>query len=600
MPPKLASQRFSLFSQPLTASGGDGKPKMLHGIASSTVRDLHGDVMELSALQDMEAQANSGLTIFGNHEYRVPDDIYGSVDKAWLVESNQIDKETGSRIWHLHYDIIINEENEQAVKSWRTFKSNPKIRMGLSIGAMIPADGWEWDPKAEGYIIRHVQLLETSIVGIPANTESWLISGVLALKSAITKAQQKVKLSAPELQLNSDGSYDIHGSIEGLLSNRAPDVTTFSGSTVVAKMGGCTDCGHSAGCDCTDCDCTNSYHTGSQTTSVEPPMQLEAMEGEPASHATCETCGYEQDGLFAEGICPHCKSAGPFLATKDDGNTASSGGGSGDADSKSDAPLQRQDVYQHDHPHAHSHGGEHTHKKGDVDHSHDHTHIHGHQHSHGDENDHNHDEKMNQPDHNHDHADSGGDHPHEAPSSGAPADTNAVEVPLTEAKVTVIEIDTDDGATDSDAGSEGGESTGDDASSQEASANPMSDPGNDDAGEPPLGDPTRSENPDLVATAAHAADFARVAEALVEQTKAREAAERRVLELTSELETAKREREVALTQAGEAVLMAKRIVEEVGNTPMGRRAVGSPDVQRDLDDLAGIYDPEVLQVLRER
>ena len=165
---------FKIFAPMLKASmGTDGKMR-LHGIASSTVKDRHGDTMNPSALVDMERSANNNLTIFLNHEYKVPEDVAGHVERAF-VRSHPQDPD----IHDLSLDIVINDKNERAVKAWEAIDGGTQL--GLSIGAMIPDGGAERDRKTGSYSINHVDLLETSLVGVPANPRSWVEYAVKSL-----------------------------------------------------------------------------------------------------------------------------------------------------------------------------------------------------------------------------------------------------------------------------------------------------------------------------------------------------------------------------------------------------------------------------------
>src|SRR5579859_2954309 len=63
----------------VTKAADDGAPApdgLLAAVGSSTVRDLQGDTMELTALKDMQA-VPLGMAIFVNHAYSVPEDIVG-------------------------------------------------------------------------------------------------------------------------------------------------------------------------------------------------------------------------------------------------------------------------------------------------------------------------------------------------------------------------------------------------------------------------------------------------------------------------------------------------------------------------------------------
>jgi phage head maturation protease len=165
---------FKIFAPMLKASLGPDNRMRLHGIASSTVKDRHGDTMSPSALVDMERSANNNMTIFLNHEYRVPEDVAGSVERA-IIRSHPQD----ASIHDLALDIIVNQSNERAVKAWEAI--NGGTQLGLSIGAMIPDGGAVRDRKSGSYEINHVELLETSLVGVPANPRSWVEYAVKSL-----------------------------------------------------------------------------------------------------------------------------------------------------------------------------------------------------------------------------------------------------------------------------------------------------------------------------------------------------------------------------------------------------------------------------------
>jgi len=200
---------FKIFAPMLKASmGPDGKMR-LHGIASSTVKDRHGDTMNPSALSDMENSANNNMTIFLNHEYRVPEDVAGSVERA-IIRSHPQD----SSIHDLALDIIVNQSNERAVKAWEAI--NGGTQLGLSIGAMIPENGAVRDRKTGSYEINHVDLLETSLVGVPANPRSWVEYAVKSLNGGVSLIEAELgeevtivgdgPLQAPEIvaELTSD------------------------------------------------------------------------------------------------------------------------------------------------------------------------------------------------------------------------------------------------------------------------------------------------------------------------------------------------------------------------------------------------------------
>lgn len=218
--------QFQIFSGVLKAFEQDGV-KRLSGVASSTTRDLHGDVMDHSALLDMERDANDNLTIFLNHRYDVPEDVFGSVTKAKIVPRGA--DQDGNPNYDLDFEIVVDEENPRALRTW-TYVSKGR-RLGLSIGALIPEGGAIRDKKTGALTIYHVKLLETSVVSIPANPRSWISAARKAvIKAMHDQREEQIQLSgehtlgAPTLTLAGD-QYTIRGSLNGLQLGSEPEVT---------------------------------------------------------------------------------------------------------------------------------------------------------------------------------------------------------------------------------------------------------------------------------------------------------------------------------------------------------------------------------------
>jgi HK97 family phage prohead protease len=218
MPPELTlltsapETKFEFYSASLLkASTTPEGRKMLHGVASSTTKDLHGDTILRSALEDMERTA-VGMTIFLNHSYAVPADVAGTVTKA-IIKQDGVDQNHDPN-YSLLFDIEVEDDNPEALRSWRYIQKGRKL--GLSIGAMIP-DGGAKRQKDGSYLIEHVNLLETSIVGIPANPKSWVEYAASALRGLAAKSKQTTNLGNPTLTLDADkGVYRIEGSLDGV------------------------------------------------------------------------------------------------------------------------------------------------------------------------------------------------------------------------------------------------------------------------------------------------------------------------------------------------------------------------------------------------
>jgi phage head maturation protease len=227
MPPELTlltsapETKFEFYSASLLkASTTPEGRKMLHGVASSTTKDLHGDTILRSALEDMERTA-VGMTIFLNHSYAVPADVAGTVTKA-IIKQDGVDQNHDPN-YSLLFDIEVEDDNPEALRSWRYIQKGRKL--GLSIGAMIP-DGGAKRQKDGSYLIEHVNLLETSIVGIPANPKSWVEYAASALRGLAAKSKQTTNLGNPTLTLDADkGVYRIEGSLDGVQLGANPELT---------------------------------------------------------------------------------------------------------------------------------------------------------------------------------------------------------------------------------------------------------------------------------------------------------------------------------------------------------------------------------------
>jgi hypothetical protein len=227
-----------------------------------------------SALEDMQRDAAENLTIFLNHSYDIPEDVGGSVIKAQM-HPRGADGE-GNPIWDLDFDVLVNKANPRAIQTHDSIEAGTKL--GLSIGAMIPEGGAVRDKKTGAYTISHVKLLETSIVGIPANPRSWVQNAIKSWEDGAVKKATTTPLGSPMLTL--DGP---HYTITGTLDSE--HITVSSGFTLEtagvtpdelaaappavdpeltdADSGTCPNCGGSKGNP--KGGCQNSYHKGGGT-----------------------------------------------------------------------------------------------------------------------------------------------------------------------------------------------------------------------------------------------------------------------------------------------------------------------------------------------
>lgn len=285
---------FKLFTDVLKAASDDGDGKLrIRGIASSTVRDRHGDRMERTALKDMEAAANDNLTIFVNHSYNVPEDVIGSAEKAVLKRRAGETDEDGNPLYDLELQVVLDEGNPRAVKTFEAVQKG--VKLGMSIGAMIPKGGAKYDEENHSFIIHHVDLLETSVVSIPANPRSWVGGAVKALRDNPEKLENPEEYrKALAEAANVDPAY--------LEKQADPEPETVTEEAEVELQESvCESCGGGKkkpkdGCDADfhkdiDPDTTTDADVAEATESAEPTSQ-------EASDAGPET----EDGAAPESI----------------------------------------------------------------------------------------------------------------------------------------------------------------------------------------------------------------------------------------------------------------------------------------------------------
>lgn len=234
-----AMTNFQISVPTLIASrtADDGELR-IEGVASSTVRDHHGDEITEKALRKMAGSA-VGMTIFLNHEYRVPQDVFGVVEKAKVVKSADIDKRTGNPIYDMRVGIRVAKSNPEAVNTFDLIESDA-VKLGISIGAMVPEGGATFAKSGGGrYIVDDADLVEASIISLPANSRSWVDHVVKALAglddfATIRGGKENPMFIAKRLEL-----LEAMGPDEVAIEAELGDVVelTEDGTTVIAKAG---------------------------------------------------------------------------------------------------------------------------------------------------------------------------------------------------------------------------------------------------------------------------------------------------------------------------------------------------------------------------
>jgi len=226
--PHLETAMFKFYAPTLIASRGSDGEMRIEGVASSTVRDHHGDRITEKALRKMVKSA-IGMTIFLNHEYRVQD-VFGSVEKARIVKTSEVDEKTGEPIFDMRLGVVVEQRNPEAVQTWEILQPRqaadgtlkPGTKLGLSIGAMVSEGGATFDKSQGGrYVVDDLDIVETSIVTMPANPRSWIDYAVKSLAG-----QYPDKLTTKRLELLKEMGVDGAGEIE-VAGDDAPDAAAI-------------------------------------------------------------------------------------------------------------------------------------------------------------------------------------------------------------------------------------------------------------------------------------------------------------------------------------------------------------------------------------
>ena len=130
-------------------SESDSERILLHGVASTTSRDLHDEIVASTAIESMQEQA-LGLNIHGDHWYGL-EDVIGAIKDA-TVEDEE-----------LHIKFLITKRHTPDIKDLL----ETGVRLGLSIGGYVT----NYDEKNR--IINEIELHEISLTAMPANWDTF-------------------------------------------------------------------------------------------------------------------------------------------------------------------------------------------------------------------------------------------------------------------------------------------------------------------------------------------------------------------------------------------------------------------------------------------
>ena len=168
---------------PMSKAGVSEQSPIITLTASTTALDMVRDVMTESAIQDMKAAAK-GTTVFLNHRYNLPEDLFGTVEEVETVQrtlTNPLTKETANYLC-LDYKVRAAGPDENP-RAWQVYQmlAKGRRRLGASVTVMLLEKAENTDGTRS---IKKVFYIETSMVGIPCNPLSWAHQAQKALRPA--------------------------------------------------------------------------------------------------------------------------------------------------------------------------------------------------------------------------------------------------------------------------------------------------------------------------------------------------------------------------------------------------------------------------------
>lgn len=189
--------------------------------ASSDADDLVGDWFSQKALNKMGDTA-PGMTMFLNHSYEVPEDVFGSVTEATVSKKSVLNRVLNKEVecWCLTYEGVVTEVNERAIKT-HDLMMEGRVTLGASVSVLITDSKGQKDGTRQ---IDDVVNLECSIVGLPCNPTSWVTNASKALKmfaEGRAPESESARTVAPQLLVGEPVQAQLEKMDEGRIAKRA-------------------------------------------------------------------------------------------------------------------------------------------------------------------------------------------------------------------------------------------------------------------------------------------------------------------------------------------------------------------------------------------
>ncbi len=224
------------------------------GVASSTSIDRDNDRMSEAALQTMKSTAEANLTIFTNHEYEIPDNLFGSCVEATIkaqkdkdpISIKSVDGITKITTFQpqemqIKIKVVSDSVNPKAGQIYQAIEEG--VNLGFSIGGSVNKvmKVTDEETKKSYNLIDSIDLYEISLIGIAANADAMnvAISKALSGKNVINADKEQIeeivkKLEAikpKEAQYTLDG---VHKYLVSMLKGYYDEV--YNGSDVTGTI----------------------------------------------------------------------------------------------------------------------------------------------------------------------------------------------------------------------------------------------------------------------------------------------------------------------------------------------------------------------------
>ncbi len=156
--------------------------RFLRGVASDDKIDRHGERFSKNALARMAETAKANLTLFGDHFHSWENTLGRAVEAAVNPQGQ--------------FEVVFQLENEEAQPKIRQLwaKLMGKTKLALSVGGRILKTFIEDAGGQQVRVLDDIELLEVSIVGIPANPRTWVEAIVKSMEEPGEKQNREEKM----------------------------------------------------------------------------------------------------------------------------------------------------------------------------------------------------------------------------------------------------------------------------------------------------------------------------------------------------------------------------------------------------------------------